>query len=148
MGEGKPKTPQGRILRAVREPVLKISFIGEVPGLPEERLSVAAFARPLALLLQAYRRIASGLIRDALRKRNYGRRGGKYAERAATIDLELSSLTHESPLTLEFQCTAKEVRANQMELFDDILDRAGVVLLDAIKAESAGHLHQYAVRYY
>jgi len=146
MGEGKAKIG---VLAHANGPVLRIVFEGSTPGLPEERLSIAAFARPLALLLKAYRRIASGLVRDALDKKDYGRRGGRYADQVSTFDLELSALTHKSPLALEFQCTARVPSNAQLALFDDgLLGTAAGVLLDAIQAESTGHLRQSAVRHY
>lgn len=127
---------------------LRISFEGNVPGLAEERLSIAAFAEPLSRLLRAYRRIASGLISDALDRPGYGERGGKYADEAARIDLELEQVTANSPLALSFACTIAEPGPQISFLQPDVLERAGKMLLDDIEAEGSEQLRHARVREY
>ncbi len=125
---------------------LTISFEGSAPGLPDERLSIGAFGDALQKLLRAYRRIASGLIRDALGKPGYGEKGGSYANEAKALDLELAQLTHNSPLSLDFVCTVHDP-GPQMPLFHSgLLEKAGVILLESIEAEGKQELRHARVR--
>lgn len=128
---------------------LRIVFDGTAPGLIEHRLSIAAFADPLKLLLQAYRRIASGLIRDMLDTPDYGRAGGRYAEEAKGIDLEIFELVGNSPLQIGFECRAHVPVTGQLSLFaPDFLKRVGKLFLENIEGESKGELRNAAVRRY
>lgn len=141
---------KGAIEATEQKPLeLHISFEGNAPGLSDQRLSIDAFAPALLRLLRAYRRIASGLLRDALDRPGYGERGGTYAEEAKGLDLELIRITHRSPVHLEFACTVRET-GPQMMLFQNngLLERAGLQLLDSIEAESHQQLRHARVREY
>lgn len=128
---------------------LRIVFDGIAPGLANHRLSIAAFAEPLKLLLQAYRRIAAGLIRDMLDTPDYGRAGGRYADEAKGIDLELFELVGNSPLQIGFECRTHIPINSQLSLFaPDFLKRVGKIFLDSIEGESKGELRNAAVRNY
>jgi hypothetical protein len=71
---------------------LRVLFDGPAPSLVAHRLSIGAFADPLKQLLRAFRRIASGLVSDALGDPGYGRRGGRYTKEAESLDLAIAHL--------------------------------------------------------
>lgn len=127
---------------------IRITFEGDAPGLPAHRLSVAAFGKSLTLLLVAYRRIASGLVRAALDDPRYGRRGGKYAEVARGLDFEIAQIAHGST-GLRIVCTADVRRGASFPLFQNgFMEQAAATLLESIAAESAGTLRNSRVRKY
>jgi hypothetical protein len=76
---------------------LEVRFEGTAPGLPEHRLSLGAFGKALDQLLATYRRIASGMITNALDEPGYGMSGGKYAKEAERLDLELEAIRVDRP---------------------------------------------------
>ena len=126
---------------------LKILWQGDAPGLAEHRLSVAAFGAPLQLLLAALRRIASGIVSDAVDDSDYGARGGKYAKQAELLDLEIVEL-QEGSLGLMTECSLRVPPGQNFALFEDLSDRTALKLLDAVEAESKGHLQSQVVRKY
>jgi hypothetical protein len=127
---------------------LEIILEGEAPGLAAHRLSLAAFSKPLNLLLRAYRRIASGLLRDALDDPAYGGRGGKYAEAARKLDFEIARVGQGS-LILNVICTTDVGAGATYPLFQNgLMEQAGTALLDSINAESQHHARNWAVRKY
>lgn len=128
---------------------LRIVFDGIVPGLVDHRLSVSAFGDSLMFLLRAYRRIASGLLRDMLDTPEYGRAGGKYTEEAKTIDLEIFEIKGNSPLQVGFECTMRVPVGGQFVLpTEDFLGRVGKKFLEGIRAESQQELLNASVRKY
>lgn len=128
---------------------LVLRFEGETPALKAHRLSVAEFREPLWQLLVAYRRIASGLISEAVGDPEYGKAGGKYAEQAKSIDLEIDSLKHDSPVEVGLVCRISTPLNATYQLFEDgFLVRAGEELIRSLAAESKGELRNAAVRKY
>jgi hypothetical protein len=125
---------------------LRITLEGDaVPGLAEHRLSVQVFAEPLKRLLNAYRHIVEGLVRNASDRE--GDLRGRFIKDAEILDLELSALTHNSPLALELQCVPRLPKAETMPMFlEQIYERGAIELLDSIKSESAGIPRYRAVR--
>jgi hypothetical protein len=129
--------------------ILSITFEGDLPGLDEGGLSIASFGDAMPKLLAAYRRIASGIVSDALDKPGYGKGGGKYAREAEHIDLELTALTFNSPLTLELRCSAHPTDFQPSPMYsEDLLEDAGKLLLRSIDLESKGQPRNAYVRRY
>ena len=129
------------------EVVLKITLEGETPGLSEHRLSLNAFAKAFSYLLIAYRRIASGLIMEAIGRPGYGGRGGGYAKEAQALDLEIITVTHNSPTAIHLAATMRSQATELATLFQsEFVSRAGVALLDSIEAESRGDLRSINAR--
>ena len=128
---------------------LRVQLEGDAPGLKAHRLSVGAFGEPLTKLLLAYRRIASGIASDALSDPGYGQHGGKYTKQAKGLDLEIYEIV-ESSLGLGVAATIPDLPAGDAySLFPgDFAQRAAVVLLDSIEAESRGELRNASVRAY
>jgi hypothetical protein len=129
--------------------ILRITFDGDLPGLQEGGLSIASFGEAMPKLLAAYRRIASGIVSDALDRPGYGKGGGKYAREAEQLDLELIAITHNSPLTLELRCSARATDMLPPAMYsEDLLEDAGKLLLRSIDLESKGQPRNAHVRRY
>jgi hypothetical protein len=126
---------------------LEIKFEGEAPDLAEHRLSVARFGEALNLLLQALRRTASAIITEAVEHPAYGRRGGKYAEQASQIDLQIREIGAGS-LVIGFETAMTPGPGEQVELFADFPEKVLAKVLDDIDAEVRGELRNYRVRRY
>lgn len=123
---------------------LKIVWEGEVPGLADQRLSIAAFGEALKALLVAYRRIASNMISNAV---DYAERG-RLQGHARWLDIEITDLAKESA-GVQAVCTTRSAPGEQVPLFmTDIARRASVELLAAVKEESDGHPRNSTVRKY
>jgi hypothetical protein len=110
-------------------------------------LSLGAFAKALELLLGTYRRVASGLLTNALEDPTYGTGGGKYAKQAERLDFEIESVTDGS-LGLSIQCTSHFPPGANLDLFSDLPLRAGQQLLEYIEAESKGQPRHVGTRKY
>jgi hypothetical protein len=123
---------------------LKVLFHGTVPGLSEHRLSLGAFAEPLANLLKALRRIANTRVTEAL-----GRNPsdfGRLPEPVRQLDIELANIS-EGSSGFVGQITFHTPPGETMPLFD-IADRSANELLEAIDEESRGNLRNAQVRTY
>ncbi|BDG01948.1 hypothetical protein [Anaeromyxobacter oryzae] len=131
----------------MQETQLHIHWDGTAPGLAEHRLSLDAFGPALTALLAAVRRIASGLVRDASDDPNYGRKGGRLAERARLLDLELTTIG-EGSLELGAVCRMRVEPGANMPLLEDLPERATRRLLTAIEAEGRGRAENALVRRY
>lgn len=133
---------------------LKITYDGTEPGLQEHRLSLSSFGRPLGLLLNALRRTASGILSQALDNPEYGKKGGKFADLAKLLDLELASVEKGSACPT-FICTARPrpvpvgLQTSLTPGFDDdIMTGAVERLLKDIDAERTGRVRNAVVRQY
>lgn len=132
---------------------LEIAFDGTTPGLEEHRLSLSAFAEPLTLLLAALQRTASAILASASEDPEYGSRGGKLADAAKLLDLELASVEAGSARPV-FVCTARAPSGSQSALpgidmtRDDLAEAAVERLLRDIDAESAGKPRSASARRY
>jgi hypothetical protein len=131
----------------VRETKLHIHWDGFAPGLAEHRLSLDAFGPALVALLSAVRRIASGIVKDALEDPNYGRKGGRLARKAQLIDLELAGISGGS-LGVDLLCRMRVAPGANMPLFEELPERATNRLLDAIESEGRGQPANALVRRY
>lgn len=85
---------------------LKISFDGNVPGLPQHRLSMSSFAEAFRLLSIAFQRTASFVLNDTLDPENAVRRGGRLEKDAKRFDLELKCVEAGSACPV-FECIAR-----------------------------------------
>lgn len=125
---------------------LKIEYDGTVPGIAEKRLSVDAFGPTLNQLLSAVRRIASGLVKDALEE-DYGARGGRFADIARRLDIELAGI-EEGSLGVVFALVLRVAVGQQIPLFEDLPEKSATAFVDAVRAESSGELTSKVVRKY
>ena len=70
---------------------LKIHWDGDVPGIAEQRLSLALFGPALRHLLMAVRRTASNIIREAHERKTTN--AGRFLEEADSIDIQIAAIT-------------------------------------------------------
>lgn len=123
---------------------LKIIWEGDVPGLADKRLSIAAFGDSLKALLVAYKRIASNMISSAV---EYAEKG-RLQEYARWLDIEITDLAKGSA-GIQAVCTARTAPSETAPLFmADITRRASTELLDCVNEESHGHPRNSTVRKY
>src|ERR1022692_2194647 len=120
---------------------LKIKWQGSVQGLSQGRLSLAAFGEPLALLLSALRRIATGLVSDAVEEKSIGR----FVNAERRLHVEITDLVKESS-GFNSVITLTPSLDENLGVFEDLAERAGLQLLDAIDSERKGDLRNAKVR--
>jgi len=125
----------------------RVSFDGLAFGLPENRLSLTAFAEPLALLLSALQRTASQIVSSALDNSEYGNRGGKFAAQAKLLDLELVSLGKGSAEPV-FACTTSIPAGGQALLVPDLAIQSTERLARDLAEEAKGTMRNAAARKY
>jgi len=118
---------------------LVIRWDGEVPGLKEHTLSLAAWSTVLAELLRAYRRVASGILTDAGGP-DYGSQGGRLHRDAAGLDLQLREI-REGCVELEFRATTTNA-----QLDFDLAGRVMSRFVESVAQESQGQQAHGAVR--
>jgi hypothetical protein len=122
---------------------LKIRWQGAAPGLTEKRLSLGAFADPLAKLLASLRRIASNIIGQAFDDR---RPTGRFANAARQLDIEITDLLKDSS-GFDSVITVTTPFGGTLPLLD-LGESAGKLLLEALDAESRGVATDAIVRSY
>lgn len=131
---------------------LTIRFEGTEPSIKLHRLSVAVFANSLTRLVQALRRIASGIDTDAWGPVDYGGRGGRFTKEAEGLDWEISDINGQAPLEITGAVVQrfKETEAMLFELPEstELTDLAAERLLTALEKESSGHSYHKLVRRY
>jgi hypothetical protein len=125
---------------------LEIRLEGEAPGLAEHRLSLGAFGPSLEKLLDALRRIASGVVRDARDPDYYAPRGGRYAREANLLDVQIETI-EEGSLKLAL-VLALQVVSGQENLFDDLPERTAVAFVRAVESEGHARMENAMVRRY
>lgn len=125
---------------------IKIRWDGNFPGVSEHRLSLAEFGGPLSNLLHALRRIATQLVSSAVGT-EHPKRGGRWAELARHLDIELTELT-EGSIGLNGVVTFLESPQVEMPFVMDLADRATDELLESIDKESRQIPRNWAVRKY
>lgn len=123
---------------------IEIVWDGTVPGLAEHALSLGSFGTPLGHLLAALRRIASNIVADAVGP-EHGARGGRLAEQAKYLDLELTRIGKGSAVPM-FNCKTRVPQGGTFPLFDDLPERAARELIASIRDESRGRLRNAPVR--
>jgi hypothetical protein len=119
-------------------------FDGTVPGLSEHRLSLGAFAEPLANLIKALRRIANNAVTDALGRSRSD--VGRLTESVRQLDIELTSIVPGSG-GFEGVISLHTPPGETMPLFD-VTEYSVQQLLDALDQESRGNLKNAQVRTY
>jgi hypothetical protein len=125
---------------------LNIVLDGFAPGLQEHALSLSAFGEPLYRLLLALQRIASGLAKDAIGE-EYGSRGGRHTAEGSSVDVEIISVTGNSPLELGTRITTRFIPGLTPSLFvDELTDTTVERFLDAVDKESKGQPANKMVR--
>jgi hypothetical protein len=123
---------------------IKIKLEGTFPGAAERRFSIDALGEPMSKLLQATRSIASQIVMNALDEAEYGAAGGRRAKDAATLDLQLEKI-EEGSVVLRIMLV---MGLMQGRLFEELPVKTGEVLVESIKAESAGRPTRGVVRKY
>jgi hypothetical protein len=122
---------------------LKIKWEGDAPGVQEGRLSLAGFGQSLRILLAALRRIATNLVRDAIDQREST--VGRFTNAARQLDIEITELVKGSS-GFDSIITLKTPLGENLPLFSDLPEIAGVQLLDALDSESHGVARNAPVR--
>lgn len=124
---------------------LKIIWEGTAPGLVEHRLSLGAFGEPLTLLLKAVRRIASNSVGMAT---DGEKTTGRFADAARQLDVQIDKLI-EGSNGIESVCVFDpKPGAEPFLFFPDLIEQTTSTLLDALEAESKGHVRHGGVRRY
>lgn len=125
---------------------LKIQWDGDVRGLAEHRLSLAAFGDSLSYLLRALRRIATQLVSNAVGA-EMPKRGGRWAELARHLDIEIARL-EEGSAGISALVTFEQPPQPELPFILDLADRATNELLESIETESKHVPRNWAVRTY
>lgn len=123
---------------------IKIRWDGDVPGVAEHRMSLAAFGEPLTNLLAALRRIATQLVSTAVEHERP--KSGRFANIARQLDIEVTTIEGNS--TGFNGVVAFYQPPEELPLFADLPERAVSELLDSIERESKGQAANWAVRKY
>src|SRR5271157_48892 len=123
---------------------IKIRWDGDVPGVAEHRLSLAAFGEPLTQLLAALRRIATQMVSTAVERQHP--KIGRFANLARQLDIEIVSIEGDST-GFDGQISFYQP-PNELPLFADLPERSAIELLDSIERESKGQAANWAVRKY
>jgi hypothetical protein len=123
---------------------LRIRWDGDVKGLAEHRISLAAFGQPLAYLLQALRRIATQMVSTAVDAEHP--KFGRFSNQARQLDIELVKMEEGSggfDALVSFSQPPEE-----LQLFWDVPERATIELLESIDQERQRIPRNSAVRRY
>lgn len=123
---------------------LKILWDGDIPGMPEHKLSLGTFAKPLAQLVDALRRTASRIVADAHDDPDYGARGGKYRAEALRLDLVVSGLLRGSS-GFDLDCL-EDSDGSQVVMWQDLPRAATERLISDIADEARGIPRSAAAR--
>jgi hypothetical protein len=123
---------------------IRIRWDGDVPGVAEHRLSLAAFGEPLNQLLLALRRIATQMVSTAVEHERP--KSGRFANLARQLDIEITSIVGDST-GFDGQVAFYQP-PDELALFADLPERAVTELLDSIDRESKGYAANWAVRKY
>jgi hypothetical protein len=122
---------------------LEITWDGPIRGLDAHRVSLTAFGPALDLLMKAARRIASQRLTDALEHADTGR----LASSAKNLDIEITGV-REGSAGFSTLITFEPPNSSQATLFNELPERVGVELLEAIESEARGDHRSAAVRNY
>jgi hypothetical protein len=123
---------------------IKIRWDGEVRGIADRRLSLAAFGEPLTQLLAALRRIANQMVTQAVEPERPA--SGRFANLARQVDIEITSIQGGSAGFDGIVTFAQP--PNELPLFADLAERASMTLLDSIIRETEGRPTNWPVRSY
>ena len=124
---------------------LEIEWDGNVNGLAEHRLSVAAFGKPLHLFLAALRRKASNMLRESISRKETN--VGRLAAEADQIDIEIGAIRQGSSGVNGL--ISVQLPPGQQPLWPEGLAADAIGrLIDDIEAESRGVRRNERVRKY
>jgi hypothetical protein len=123
---------------------LRIRWDGDVKGLAEHRISLAAFGQPLAFLLQALRRIATQMVSNAVDAEHP--KFGRFTNQARQLDIELAKMEEGSGGFDAIVSFSQPL--DELPLFGDVPERATIELLDSIDQERQGIPRNSAVQRY
>jgi hypothetical protein len=123
---------------------IKIRWDGDVPGVAEHRLSLAAFGEPLNQLLLALRRIATQLVSTAVEHERP--QIGRFANLARQLDIEIISVEGNSTGINGLVSFAQP--PDELPLFADLPNRSIAEFMDSMERESRGEPSNWAVRKY
>jgi hypothetical protein len=123
---------------------LRIRWDGDVSGLAEHRISLAAFGQPLAYLLYALRRIATQMVSTAVDAEHP--KFGRFTNQARQLDIELVKMEEGSGGFDALVSFAQPL--DELPLFWDVPERATIELLESIDQERQRIPRNSAVRRY
>jgi hypothetical protein len=121
---------------------LRIVWDGDVPGVAEHRLSIAAFGEALNLLLAAYRRIASNMFGAAEEYAVTGR----LHNLTHLLDVEIAAIEGTSTGIVAYATFHQEALAQIPFFVTDIPERAAAELVESIEEEGNGRPRNATVR--
>jgi hypothetical protein len=122
------------------EATITVVLEGTGAGLENGRLGLSYFNESFRELLRAYRGIATMYISSAESDDVNTRVQGRKPKLAEQMDLEIDSITHQSPPAIRLVCPVPQIETNSTnELFaKDVVRRSARELIDAIEAEARG----------
>ncbi len=127
---------------------LEIEWDGTAPGIARHRLSLNAFGPALVNLVQAYRRIASNMAKQAAEDPSTHAMRGRLKKEVAAVDLEITNMRPGS-LAVSLECVNPGATGQTGDLFmDDVLARSADEFLSSIEAESKALQRNSMVRKY
>lgn len=121
---------------------LRIVWDGDVPGVSEHRLSIAAFGEAINLLLGAYRRIASSMFSAAEEYAVTGR----LHNLSNLLDIEIAAIEGTSTGVVAYATFHQEYQAQIPFFVNDIPERAAAELVESIAEEGSGRPRNATVR--
>ena len=124
---------------------LEIVWEGDAPGLQEHRLSLGAFGDALTCLLAALRRIATNIVGAAVEGETA--EVGRFANAARQLDIQIEGIKGNCS-GFTGLVSIHTPQGENMQLFDDLPQAAGMQLLEAVESESKGTLKNVGVRRY
>ncbi|HZI19524.1 MAG TPA: hypothetical protein VEY09_13115 [Pyrinomonadaceae bacterium] len=121
---------------------LRIVWDGDVPGIAEHRLSIAAFGEAINLLLAAYRRIASNMFSAAEEYAVTGR----LHNLAKLVDVEIAAIEGSSTGIVAYGTFRPTFQPQASFFVNDIAERAAAELVESIQQEGNGQPRNADVR--
>lgn len=124
---------------------IEVKFDGSVRGLERHRLSLEAFGDSFPQLVKSIRRCASAVLREegrpgTLEGSSYGGKGGRLAEEAKRIDVEIGSMEDGSLILSFFLTFASPATGATMDMFNhppsDLPQKTAVRFVQGIDSEA------------
>lgn len=124
---------------------LTIRWDGTAPGLQEHALSLSAWLEPLGHLLTAVKRVASGIVTEALDDPDYGIRGGRLSKQVELLDLQIVRIGSGSA-QLHLECVLPPPPGQQDMFWKELPRRSLERVVNSIDQESRGNISNSVVR--
>ena len=124
---------------------LTITYDGDSKALRAHRLSVGEMGEALVLLLNALRRTATDMAREAGMDEVYGAKGGRFSDLARGLDLQISAI-RDGCVNLDFLCVHELGASETADMW--LTDGAVTRVLEHLEAEAKGTPRSAAVRKY